>query len=953
MKPKSPRSNWTWIFVVAFLGFAAAAQGAAREAPRHRLKLADGWRFWLGQNDQGAAPDLDDSAWRPVRVPHDWAIELDHDKSGDSNTKFNWRGVGWYRYHYTPSNVDQGRRFWLDFDGVMAFPKVYVNGRLAGEWDYGYNSFRVDMTPYLKFGEDNVIAVQVDTRNHASRWYPGAGIYRKVVLTIADPVHIGHWGTFVTTPRVSQDEAEVKIAATVVNDQGQPSRVTVRTRVYSKDGSREPVATQETEVDVPRLASANVQQKLLLNKPKLWDIDAPHLYAAATEVLVNGVVRDSYNTIFGVRTMEFTKDNGFVLNGRRVQLHGANLHHDLGPLGAAFHRRAAERQLEIMRDMGVNAIRFSHNPPAPELLDLADAMGILVFAECFDKWDQTADRLPQVDLNGFAERQISQFVRRDRNHPSIMIWSIGNEIWDIEVNLFGGSAEQVGTIASYVRANDPTRPVTMATHLTQAVGTGLHRYLDVQSWNYGRKYLDGRAGFPDMPVMMSESASAVSTRGDYRLPLPRYKDEFLETPVVSSYDLNSVSWGDIADTEFANLDLYSFVSGEFVWTGIDYIGEPSPFEKVARSSYFGAVDLVGLPKDRFYLYRSYWNQNADTTHLLPHWNWPDRLGQSIPVMAYTNGDAAELFLNGRSLGRQTKFVAPIKLPPNLAIGKLSSASSEEANRGNLAQQAVDAKSSSRWCAKDGSPKNWWQVDLGEPRDVRTVHIEFEQDSANYQYVLKGSLDGKNWQALAKKDHHRRDELASTHDLTVQARYLRVEFTALKDGTWASIREFEAYDKPVDRSYYGVTRAYRMRWDDVPYEPGELKLISFKGDTKLGETVVRTAAPATRVALIADRSEIAADGDDLSFVIVKATDGFGTVDPNGSQLVNLELTGPGEIVGVGNGDPNSTDRMVSNSVRLFHGKAVVIIRSRADSAGMITLSAHSTGLEPGTSVVTAN
>jgi beta-galactosidase len=922
------------------------------DATRRIVRLADGWRFYQGQQDQGASPDLDDSGWRDVRVPHDWAIELDHDSSGDSNTKFNWRGEGWYRYHFTPGSSDQGRRFWLDFDGVMAFPKVYVNGHLAGEWDYGYNSFRVDATPYLKFDEDNVIAVQVDTRKHASRWYPGAGIYRKVILTIADPVHIAHWGTFVTTPRVSEDEALVKVATTIGNQEAEAIHVTLRTRIFTKDGRREVVATQVSETDVPRQASANVQQTLTLRKPQLWDIGSPNLYAAETQVEVNGEVRDRYNTIFGVRTVEFTKDNGFLLNGRRVQLRGANIHHDLGPLGAAFHRRAAQRQLQIMQDMGVNAVRFSHNPPAPEVLDLADAMGIVVFAECFDKWDQTADRLPEVDLNGFAERQISQFIRRDRNHPSVMIWSIGNEIWDIEVNLFGGSAEQVGTIASYVRANDPTRPVTMATHLTQAVNTGLLRYLDVQSWNYGRKYVEGRASYPDMPVIMSESASAVSTRGEYRLPLPKYKDDFLTSPVVSSYDLNSVSWGDIADTEFANLDVDSYVAGEFVWTGIDYIGEPTPFEKVARSSYFGAVDLVGLPKDRFYLYRSYWNKSADTTHLLPHWNWPDRIGKSVPVMAYTSGDAAELFLNGRSLGRQIKFVPPIKLPPNLAKGKLSSASSEELSRGNLAQQAVDANTNSRWSAADGSPKSWWQVDLGENKSVRTVHIDFEQDSANYQYVIKGSLDGKNWQQLAGKRHFNRDDLATTHALEAETRYLRVEFVALKPGTWASIREFEAYEKPVDRSYYGVTRAYRLRWDDVPYEPGELRLVSFKGETKLGETVVRTAAPPTRISLTPDRNLIAADGDDLSFVTVEAKDSFGTVDPDGSQLVSLELKGPGEVVGVGNGDPNSQDRMVAKSVRLFHGKAVVILRGRADAPGELTLSAFAAGLETATSHVTA-
>ena len=394
-----------------------------------------------------------------------------------------------------------------------------------------------------------------------------------------------------------------------------------------------------------------------------------------------------------------------------------------------------------------------------------------------------------------------------------MIWSIGNEIWDIEANVFGGSAEQVGTIASYVRANDPTRPVTMATHILQSIKTGLHRYLDVQSWNYGRKYIPGRQAYPDMPVLMSESASAVSTRGYYELPLPRYKEAFPAAPLLSSFDFHAVSWGDIADIEFAKLEGHSFIAGEFIWSGFDYIGEPTPYEKVARSSFFGAVDLVGLPKDRYYLYRSYWRPEVDTVHILPHWNWPNKMGQTVPVMVYTSGDSAELFLNGRSLGRQTKFPVNSALPANLAV-----------------------------------PHNF------------------------------------------------------------------------------------------DRSYYGVTRSYRLRWDGVKFEPGELTAVAYRGSQKIGEARVLTAAPPTHLELVADRQEIRADGEDLSFITVTARDDHGTVDPDGSQMVQLQLAGPGQIVGVGNGDPNSLDPFVAKDVRLFHGQAVVIVRSIAGRAAQLKLEA---------------
>ena len=559
-----------------------------------------GWRFTKSeQTDMAAQIEFDDSGWAAVRLPHDWAIAGpfnpdDHGYAG----KLPWKGVGWYRKTFTLDAAEMGRQVYLDFDGVMAFPKVYVNGELAGQWDYGYMSFRVDATPYVRFGQKNVIAVQVDTRNQGTRWYPGAGIYRKVTLTLCDPIHITHWSTFVTTPEVGDSAATVRVQSALENHLNDSREVSVTVEIIAPDGQQAAQHTQTTTIAAG--GSTSLDQEFEIQNPRRWDIISPLLYTVVTTVKNKDKTVDTEQVTFGIRTFEFTADDGFHLNGRRVQLYGVNLHHDQGALGAAFYRRAMERQLEIMRDMGVNAIRTSHNPPAPELLELCDRMGMVVWDEAFDKWDDKAGRVKgQPPLEEYGEKQIRNLVMRDRNHPSVVVWSIGNEISNQPGDREGKSPERVKFMREFVLKFDATRPVGMACHIPQTALTPILDALDLTGWNYARRYENYRNRYPDKPIIYSESASALSTRGFYELPLPTVKTDYSKELQVDSYDLNAAPWSDIADSEFKLMTDDRFVAGEFVWTGFDYIGEPTPFDRQARSSYFGIVDLCGIPKDRY------------------------------------------------------------------------------------------------------------------------------------------------------------------------------------------------------------------------------------------------------------------------------------------------------------------------------------------------------------------
>jgi beta-galactosidase len=905
------------------------------------------WKFLKDDHEAAEGPNFDDSAWQAVRLPHDWAISgpFNPDENGYAG-KLPWKGVGWYRKTFRLDKADSGRRVYFDFDGVMAFPKVYVNGQLAGEWDYGYMSFRVDATPYVKFGQANVIAVRVDTSRHGTRWYPGAGIYRKVTMTICEPVHVAHWGMIVTTPDVTEASARVRVRVMVENHREVSEKVAVAITLIDPDGKTVPTGIIDTLLDIPSGKLGVLDRSENISNPQRWDITSPRLYTAKAVVRMGEKVIDSDATSFGIRTFKFTADDGFHLNGRRVQLYGVNLHHDHGPLGAAFYRRAMERQLEIMRDMGVNALRTSHNPPAPELLDLCDRMGFVVWNECFDKWDGTADRLRGVDLIEHNKKQLRNFVMRDRNHPSVVVWSIGNEIADVETNAGGNAPEQVKSLSDFVRELDPTRPVGMGCYIPSAVGQGVLGTLDLTGWNYARRYAPYRQRYPDKPIIYSESASALSTRGFYELPLPNEKTQYSQRLQVDSYDLNAAPWSDICDAEFKLIADDRFVAGELVWTGFDYLGEPTPFNQQARSSYFGIVDLCGIPKDRFYLYRSYWRPDVTTVHILPHWNWPDRVGQNVPVFVYTNGDSAELFLNGKSLGRRAKGQQPDR-PTNFARGKSAAASSEESDKGNMAANANDAESSTRWCSADESTGQWWQVDLGEVRPIGYLAIEFEREAKNYGYEVKASADGSAWQSIVTKSTSTYPRWGGPsrvfHEADTQARFLRIEFTQLQRGTWASIKEFGVYPQKVESDYYAVTYKYRLRWNDVVYEPGELKAVAYKDGKEIGQAIMRTAGEPTAIRLTPDRKELQATGEDLCYILVEAVDGKGTLCPLAENTVRFKVQGPAEIAGVGNGNPTSLEPFQADYRKLFCGKAMLILRTAEGQSGGIRVTAESDGL----------
>ncbi|HVR19448.1 MAG TPA: glycoside hydrolase family 2 TIM barrel-domain containing protein, partial [Polyangiaceae bacterium] len=628
------------------------------------------WKFSKGAVPGAERPGFDDRSWLSVRLPHDWAIAGPYDHRENPHTgKLPWRGEGWYRKRFTLPATDAGKRVVLDFDGVMAMPVVYVNGKQAGGWDYGYMSFRVDATEFVNFGtKDNVVAVHVDTSRHESRWYPGAGIYRKVELAALDPVHIARYGTFVTTPKVSDKEATVRVRTTVENFETRPVPIEIATLLLD-DTTGAVRGTATSPVGLPARSSFEIEQTIVVKNPARWDIDSPRRHIAISRIFAGKRLRDATETYFGIREFVFTADDGFHLNGRRVQLKGVNLHHDQGPLGAAFFPRAMERQLEIMKDMGVNAIRTSHNPPAPEMLDLCDRMGFVVWNEAFDKWDGTATLPPGRSIKDHGRKQLDVFVRRDRNHPSVVAWSVGNEIWDLENGKLPNPPELLRAMVGFVKALDTTRPVTLAHAVPGSADTPLDDSLDIGGWNYVRKYQNSRQKRPKLPLVYSESASAYSTRGFYDFPQPTRKDDYSLALRISSYDRNAAYYSDVADTEFALMERDRFVAGEFVWTGFDYLGEPVPFVaegwahfeprritkgEEGRSSSFGIVDLVGIPKDRYYLYRSHWAPEKTTIHVVPHWTFPERVGRNVPVYVYTNGDSAELFVNGKSLGKKTK-----------------------------------------------------------------------------------------------------------------------------------------------------------------------------------------------------------------------------------------------------------------------------------------------------------
>lgn len=635
-------------------------------------------------------PNFDDGAWRKLALPHDWGIEgpFDQDHPGETG-KLPWWGVGWYRKSFDVPAGDRAKRVHLDVDGAMSYAAVWLNGHFVGGWPYGYNSWRVDLTPFLKPGEKNVLAIRLDNPRDSSRWYPGGGIYRNVWLVKTAPVHLAHGGTFVHTPAVSRESATVEIRATVENSTSAAAgNLQVSSVIYALDehGAKVgPALASGPRTSVARSPAgrqALVVQSLALPQPRLWSPQMPQRYVAVATLTQNGEAIDVYETPFGVRTIAVDAARGFVLNGERLPLRGVCNHHDLGALGAAINVRALERQLEILREMGCNAIRTSHNPPAPELLELCDRMGFLVIDEAFDTWRRQKKRNDYNRLfPEWHERDLRAWVRRDRNHPSVVLWSIGNEVveqsdpdgWKLAAHL-----------AAIVREEDRTRPITAGFNIVNAAYSGFQTTVDFFGYNYKpTEYARLRASMPHLPIYSSESASTVSTRGEYFFPVSDNKLEGKANFQMSSYDLYAPRWAWPPDVEFKGLDENPFTGGEFVWTGFDYLGEPTPYntdatnllnftdpaqqERIARelaelkkirvpsrSSYFGIIDLAGFKKDRFYLYQARWRPELPMAHILPHWNWPERVGQVTPVHIYSSGDEAELFLNGQSLGRKKR-----------------------------------------------------------------------------------------------------------------------------------------------------------------------------------------------------------------------------------------------------------------------------------------------------------
>uniref|UniRef100_UPI0035656053 glycoside hydrolase family 2 TIM barrel-domain containing protein n=1 Tax=Pontiella sp. TaxID=2837462 RepID=UPI0035656053 len=866
-----------------------------------------GWRFAKGDQAAAIAPDFDDAAWEQVDLPHDWAISGPFGALTEPGAtgKLPWIGEGYYRKHFDLPAEAEGKRLQFVFDGVMANPTVYLNGQEVGSWTYGYNSFWIDATAAANFGGGNVLTVHADTRQHTSRWYPGAGIYRKVAIRLVDPLHIPVWGVCVTTPEVTDRQATVRAEVELTNSATRAQTVEIETTLLDPAGKK--VAQRRNAITVPAGTLQVAGFEFNVPAPQRWDVDSPNLYQVATRLLADGQERQRVATPLGLRTFAWTADDGFHLNGRRVQLHGVNLHHGHGPLGAAFFPRAMERQLQIMKQMGVNAIRTSHNAPAPELLELCDRMGFVVWDELFDKYDKFAGIPCSIDeyVDRYAEREVVNFVRRDRNHPSIFTWSIGNEIAGLE-------KEHVDQMVAYFKRQDTTRAITLGSHIPAQASKRIIDALDTSGWNYAQKYMTARQTYPTMPLIYSESASAFGTRGAYKLNSPRTKTDWGNDGELNAHVLTAAAWADIPEVEFERMRRHPFMAGEFVWTGFDYLGEPTPYQggngksaqpsgALARSSYFGIVDLAGLPKDSYHLYRSHWRPEEPTVHLAPHWNWEGHEGEAVPVYVYTNGDEAELFLNGRSLGRKSKVDPAKQKLANLAYGKVASASSEEliqdaggnVQAENLAGKAIDGNSATRWCAKDGSYPQHWQVDLDESRTIAFVSIQWEKPDPKRAFELQTSTDGKKWKPVKAKAVTQRDR-SELRFPPLPARGVRI---VVNNGQkWASIREVEVLENPPangagsENPYFNVVDTYRIRWMEVPYAPGELKAVAYKNGKPLGEAVVRTAGQGAQLRLTADRTQLRADGMDLCYVTIDLLDQDGNLCPRAMDDLTFSVTG---------------------------------------------------------------
>ena len=792
--------------------------------PRQETYLHEGWQFSLDNKDVASQ---EQPKWQTVRIPHDWAIAGPFDKKWDlqkvaivqngekeateksgRSGALPWIGQGHYRRII--SIPKECRHAELVFDGAMAEPTVKLNGQEAGYWAYGYNTFRVDLTPFMKAG-DNLLEVDLKNVEESSRWYPGAGIYRPVKLVTTGPEWIDPWKTFIRTTELKDGRATVELTMGLgcIPDSYQAIEVELRDAKGRLVGhEHQAVAANGKDTDF----CFNIQQ------PKLWSPESPYLYTAHIKYMQNGQTLDEVKQKFGIRTVKVSKEGGFQLNGETRKIKGVCLHHDLGPLGAAINKAALIRQIKMMKEMGCDAIRTSHNMPSQMQMDICDSLGMMVMAESFDMWVYPKCK------NGYArffkdwsDRDIENLILANRNHPSIVMWSIGNEIPE-------QGSEDGREISSHLQdlchQLDPTRPVTQGLdHAEASIKSGVAKVMDIPGFNYRvHKYEQSIAELPQGFLLGSETASTVSSRGVYKFPVvpndnskfaswaPGYDPKALlkADGQCSSYDLDYSPWSNLPDDDWVWQDDKDWVIGEFVWTGYDYLGEPSPYDEYwpSRSSYFGICDLAGLPKDRYYLYRSKWNKNQHTIHLLPHWSWGlskkdkgNRIGQETPVYCYTDYPTGELFINGKSQGKISK---------------------------NPAER-------------------------------------------------------------------------------------------------------------LDR--------YRLRWNHVKYEPGEIKVVVYDAQgNKAGEQTIRTAGKPAELKLeawTANEAGLNADGDDLAFVTVSLTDAEGTLIPQADDQLTFEVTGTGSFEAVCNGDATSLEPFKKPTMKLFNGQLVVVVRS-AKEPGILTL-----------------
>lgn len=652
-------------FYLMTMGFCLALN---LHAQRSEYLLEKGWKFTKGEVSNAEMPAFNDAKWETVDIPHDWAIFGPFDKNNDLQNVavtqnfetqaslktgrtggLPYVGIGWYRttFHSTP-----GKQTTLIFDGAMSEARVFVNGKEACFWPCGYNSFYCDVTSLVnEDGKNNTLAVRLENRPQSSRWYPGAGLYRNVHVVTTEKIHVPVWGTQITTPYVKDEYASVCLRTTILN--AGKTELTVVTDIMDADGQVVSTKTNKGLIN----HGQPFTQNFIVERPKLWSPETPVLYKAVSKIYSGDTLLDTYSTRFGIRTIEYIADKGFYLNGKRRKFQGVCNHHDLGPLGAAINVAALRHQLTLLKEMGCDAIRTSHNMPAPELVELCDEMGFMMMLEPFDEWDiAKCDNGYHRFFNEWAEKDMVNMLRQYRNNPCVVMWSIGNEVptqWSPE------GYKVAKFLQDICHREDPTRPVTCGMDQVKSVlANGFAAMLDIPGLNYrAHLYDEAYERLPQNIILGSETSSTVSSRGVYKFPVERKAGAMYDDHQSSSYDLEYCNWSNIPDIDFARAEDHEWTIGQFVWTGFDYLGEPSPYDTNAwpnHSSMFGIIDLASILKDRYYLYRSVWNKEAETLHILPHWNWEGREGEKTPVFVYTNYPSAELFINGKSYGRQTK-----------------------------------------------------------------------------------------------------------------------------------------------------------------------------------------------------------------------------------------------------------------------------------------------------------